>query len=215
MSKWLLHEVLIPFAKEFSYVGIALAILATGIGLPCPEDILLLLGGYLVHRHEGSLALMVIVSLASVLAGDLIMFGLGRRYGRKILHWWLIRKLLPPERVVRIEGFYLKHGKKTIFFGRFAAGLRPGIFLLAGTLQMSVVRFVVMDLLAALLSVPALVWLGRKLGKRFEEQIDEVVDELAAIKLTVLLVLALVALCYVWWRHRKSMAAARAGANCP
>lgn len=199
MLDWLLHEVLRPFAEQFTYAGISFLILLTGIGLPCPEDVLLILGGYLVYRHEGSLGLMIVVSVASVLVGDLIMFGLGRRYGRAILHWWPIRRFFSPERVAKVEGFYLKHGKKTIFFGRFAAGLRPGIFLLAGTLQMSVVRFVAMDFLAAMLSVPALIWLGMVSGPRFETAAAEV----AAVKMYVIGGILIVALCYAWWRHRR------------
>ncbi|MBI3096894.1 MAG: DedA family protein [Planctomycetes bacterium] len=209
MMDWLLHEVLRPFAEQFSYVGVSFLLLLTGLGLPCPEDVLLLLGGFLVYKHEGSIELMIVVSLGSVLLGDLIMFGLGRRYGRAILHWRLIRSLLPAERVAKIEGFYLRHGKKTIFFGRFAAGLRWGIFLLAGTLQMSVVRFVAMDLLAALLSVPALVWMGQQFGDEFELAAVKI----AAVKMYVIAGASIGVLCYAWWRHRRGAATIGAAAT--
>lgn len=200
---WLIHDVVIPFAEEFSYVGVAISILLTGLGLPCPEDVLLLAGGYLVYRHEGSLAIMAMVSVASVLAGDLIMFGLGRRFGREILHWGPLRRWLPPERLAKVEKFTLRHGKAAIFFGRFAAGLRPGIFLLAGTMQMSAGRFLAMDSLAAVLSVPALVWAGMHFG----QDIDGAVEEIAAIKMKVVLGLLFVGLCWIWWKYRRGTTA--------
>jgi membrane protein DedA with SNARE-associated domain len=70
-----------------------------------------------------------------------------------------------------VRAYFRKFGSKVIFVARFLPGLRFSIFLSAGTLRLRPSVFLIYDSLAALISVPALVYLAWIFG----EHIDHVI----------------------------------------
>jgi membrane protein DedA with SNARE-associated domain len=79
-----------------------------------------------------------------------------------------VRRIIHPERFARLEEHFRRHGNWAVFMCRFFAGVRiPGYFM-AGTMRMGYGRFLLLDALGVLLSVPTSIWLGRV----FADQID-------------------------------------------
>lgn len=186
----MLEHLIKYFSRDvFSYIGVIFFLLLTGLGLPVPEDIILLAAGFVTANDYARIELMIPVTMLSILAGDLITFGLGRRFGNRIYNIRPFSYLFTRKRVVRIEKFYACYGKSAIFFGRFAAGLRAFIYISAGASRMSVSRFIMMDFLAALISVPLLVWLGYY----FEGEIRQIAFFVGRIKLWLILFVAVAA----------------------
>lgn len=147
-------------AESLSYFAVSAALLLTSFGFPLPEDIFLLAGGFIAAETTANIYIMIAVTMSSILIGDLIVYWLGYHFGKTLFSMRLFSWIFTPRRQERIGHFYAKYGRITIFLGRFAAGLRFGIYALAGAYRMKVSRFFVMDFLAALISVPFLVWVG-------------------------------------------------------
>lgn len=162
-----------------------------GLGLPLPEDITLLAGGYAVYlaaqngMQEPTLIPMTIVGLVGVLTGDVLLFLLGRWKGDWVRRVWPFRRLLTTERMEKITLFFNKYGAWTAFFARFAPGVRSPTFLVAGSAQMSFYTFFFADGFAALISVPLWVWLAW----RFGAQIDRVKHWLATSRYGIMIAL--------------------------
>jgi membrane protein DedA with SNARE-associated domain len=153
---------LFNFLKNFHgpavYVGVFFILITCGLGVPLPEDVPLIAGGYLVAR-TGSLPLMIATGLAGILIGDSMIFRAGQTYGEKLLETRLGRHI-PGERVQRTIHLFERHGPKFIIAARFVPGLRAVTFFVAGTTGVPFWKFLLFDGLAACVSAPAWVVLG-------------------------------------------------------
>ncbi len=148
-------------------IGLLALLVLCGLGLPIPEDIILLTTGVLVRESGGSWLLASCVMYAGVLAGDSLAFLLGRHLGKRLLaSRWALR-FMPSCKQQRIEDLFRRYGSTVYFVARFLPGLRAAIFCSAGAMKAKYLRFVLFDGLAALVSVPLFVWLGHMLWGRF------------------------------------------------
>ncbi len=168
--EWLLDHLLRlePTSVHLTLAGI---LLLCGLGLPIPEDISLISGGYMAHLGVVNVHTVFLVCLGAVLGGDCAAFFLGRYFGRRILGWGPFQRLFSARKQLRVRAYFRKYGSKVIFVGRFLPGLRFSIFFSAGTLHVRPAVFLVYNSMAALLSVPFLVYLAWIFG----EHIDRVV----------------------------------------
>jgi membrane protein DedA with SNARE-associated domain len=156
------------YIEHFTYVGLLLVLVLCGMGLPVPEDLALLTGGFLVHRGVTQYPTTLAVSFIGVVAGDNSLFFLGRRFGTRILRYLgYVRPHVLP-RIERLRRFMDRHGHMAIFYARFLAGVRAPVYLLAGSTGVAPKRFVVYDALGALFSVPIAVSIGYFFGDQIE-----------------------------------------------
>ncbi|MBW2735253.1 MAG: DedA family protein [Deltaproteobacteria bacterium] len=200
---------------SYAYICVFGVLLLCGLGLPMPEDIVLVTGGYMVYladkQHLGAptLTLMLIVGLVGVLSGDITLFFAGRKLGPRVTRVWPFRLMITPRRMQRVQYFFDRYGATTAFFARFAAGLRAPTYLLAGTAGMRFRTFILADGSAALLSVPA--WI--LLAWHFGAEIDRVKNWMAQSKWAIVLILALLFIYVIYRviraRRRRSKEAAR------
>jgi membrane protein DedA with SNARE-associated domain len=164
--EWLLSQL-----TTHVYAKLAGLLLLCGLGLPIPEDISLISAGYLAHLGKVEIHSIFAVCFAAVLGGDSLAFTIGRLFGTKILASRLGHRYFNPKRQRRVRAYFRRYGSKVIFIARFLPGLRFSIFLSAGMLRVRPYVFIVYDSLAALLSVPFLVYLAYYFG----DQIDHVI----------------------------------------
>lgn len=157
------------YIQHFTYVGLFCVLLLCGLGLPLPEDVALLAGGFLVHRGVTELPMTLAVSLLGVVAGDNWLFFIGRRFGTGLVSYFQLGRPSSQVQIDRLKGFMNRHGNRAIFYARFLAGVRALIYLTAGSLGVSPANFVFFDLLGALISVPIVVSLGFLFGGQIEE----------------------------------------------
>lgn len=202
-------QILLDFFTSYGYFAVFLVLLICGFGVPIPEDITLVAGGIISGLGYTDVHVMFAVGMAGVLAGDGIMFTLGRVYGERVLRFRLISKVMTPERFEAVQEKFSKYGNWVLFVARFLPGLRSPIFLTAGmTRRVSYWRFLMMDGFAALISVPVWVYLGY-FGARNREWLMHVVHQGQAGILLLIALLAIV-LGVVFWRKKK-----KAGAQLP
>ena len=139
-------------------MGVLFILITCGLGVPLPEDIPLITGGWLIGR-DGSLALMIFTGLAGILIGDSIIFRAGQAYGERLLDTRVGRHI-PAARVKSTVRAFERHGVKFIMAARFVPGLRAVTYFVAGTTGVPYWKFICFDGLAACVSAPAWVCLG-------------------------------------------------------
>lgn len=174
-----------------------------GIGLPFPEEVILVAAGYTSYRgFAGPIDICAVCALA-ILCGDSAPFMLGRIFGPKLLRLRLVRKWISTERLALFDSWLDKYGRLTIFIARFLTGIRVPAFFAAGSMRMSIPRFLLMDGLGVLISVPAFWALGHFGG----EKVDVVIEWVKTLErgiLILVLVGSLVAVgLYFWFRQRQ------------
>lgn len=201
----------INFFASYGYISVFLFLLLCGLGLMIPEDIILIAGGVmcgLSQDHAGMMAnvhIMLFVSLFGVLFGDSIMFALGNRLGDRVTKLPVLRYIFTKKRYHLIQKKAEKYGDKILFVARFLPGLRSMIFATAGiSRKISYWKFLFFDGMAALISVPILVYLGYY----FAHDLDDLLSMVKKSKEGLLIAIIFFVLVYLIYRfiyrkHRK------------
>lgn len=170
----------------YKYAAVAGMIIATGCGLPVPEEIPIVLGGVMVgHDANGTnpaeyVALgggpmsvwpepqghlrwwiMLPVCIVAVVIGDSALYLMGRIGGRRLLGMgWVQRKILPVDKREKIEQNFQKNGVMILLMARLTPGIRTPVFIMAGVLRLPVRQFLLADGLYAIPGINILFWLA-------------------------------------------------------
>ena len=169
-----------------------------------PEDLTLVTGGVISGLGYTRSHWMVVVGMLGVLAGDGFMFVAGRLWGQKILKFKPIARVMTPKRYAQVQEKFDKYGNWVLFVARFLPGLRTAVFVTAGiSRKVSYTRFILMDGLAALVSVPVWIYLG-EYGAHNIDWLMAKMHSLQSGIFTVLGILAVV-LAWFWWKKRQRL----------
>jgi len=164
-------DFLIDYYGPIPYLAIFLILLACGLGIPIPEDITLFAAGVLTYYGVCDIWVMIGVCLVGVLIGDTFVFWLGHHFGRRLIKKWPFRLFLDEGKIQSVRGRLHKHAGKTLFAARFMPGLRSTVFFTSGLLHLPYRNLIVFDGLAALISVPSIVFCVFYFGDYLEKVI--------------------------------------------
>ena len=156
------------YIQHFTYAGLLVVLILCGMGLPIPEDVALLAGGFLVHRGVIQYPMTLAVALVGVVAGDNSLFFLGRRFGTGLVKYLGIGRPRSQRQIDWLKSFMQRYGHRAILYARFVAGLRALVYLTAGSFGVNPLRFFLYDLAGAVISVPIVVTLGYLFGNEIE-----------------------------------------------
>ena len=155
-SAWLV-SLLSPHAALLAFV----LLLAGGLALPIPEDVVLVSAGIVAGLGHAGLADMLVITFLGVLLGDVAMYAIGWHWGDRIRQWRFFDRLVSAEREAGIRAAFARRGTWFVFAARFLWGIRVAVYLVAGmSRQITPARFLLADGLAVLLTVPVKVVLG-------------------------------------------------------
>jgi membrane protein DedA with SNARE-associated domain len=192
---------MLNFGGFMPYFLLFCILLACGLGVPIPEDITLFVGGMLAYYGIVNVWMMIAVCMAGVLIGDSTIFFLGTKYGRSLTQKPFFHKFLSPERLELVKEKFHQKGTKMIFAARFMPGLRAPTFFCAGTLHLPFRIFFFYDGAAALISVPAIVWLVYHFGSLADKVILIIRDVEHAI---IAIVSVIITAVFIKWYLRRS-----------
>jgi membrane protein DedA with SNARE-associated domain len=177
--------------------GVGLATLLETVFPPIPSEIVLPLAGFLASQGEMSVLLVIVMSTVGAYAGALILYGLGAALGleRSIT---LLSKvpLVDRDDFERAAGWFSRHGRSAIFFGRLIPGVRSLISLPAGAERMPLGVFSVYTIAGSGVWNSLLILLGLALGSQYElidrysQYLDYVVYAVVAALVALLVVRA-------------------------
>lgn len=197
-------------ASPLALFGLLAILLLCGIGLPLPEDVVLVTAGLLANSKGHSWISASVVMYVGVVAGDSLAFFVGRHFGMRVLTLRWTLRLFTPEKQRLIGKLFVRYGSFVFFAARFLPGLRAGVFCIAGAMRANYTRFLVFDSAAAVISVPLWVWFGHFLWAKFGDNIGKLTSAVSlAHSYTVLATVSLVAIlflagCLLWRRLKVS-----------
>ncbi len=193
--------------QQAFYPVLLLVLVAASLGVPIPEDVPLIAAGVLLRTHLGESHWIptVIVALVGVMTGDIILYELGKRWGPDVVSHRSVRWLVTPRRFRQATERFQHHGTWFCFFGRFIMGLRAAMCLTAGATRFPFLRFVVADVLGAIVSVPLFI----SLGYWFAGMIPRLRAYVSLIQWIVAIAVGLSFLGYFWFKRRRKREAAQ------
>ncbi|MGA8566778.1 MAG: hypothetical protein WB580_03195, partial [Candidatus Binataceae bacterium] len=83
-----MHHIFSPSAmtewlSSWGYFGIFICVFVGNLGIPVPEELVLLAAGFLAGRHTLDLGTLYIVAILSAVTGDCCGFVIGRTGGHR------------------------------------------------------------------------------------------------------------------------------------
>lgn len=168
---------------------------------PIPADTFVVVAGLLASRGVVDPLLAGFLTWGANVAGALLVYEMGRRYGRSFFEVGAGRLILRPGQVRRIERFYGRWGTGAVFFARFLPGLRAVVPAFAGVSRQGFWRTALPIAIASGIWYGGLVWLGLTAGQNLE-RLDASLQGANRVLLLVAL-LVVVALGTWWWKTRR------------
>ncbi len=146
--------------QHFPDIGLFVLLILRGVALPFPEDATLILCGFLIAHGIVKPVPAFIVIYSGLLLADFSLYFIGEKYGRKVVTHKRLKRFISPKRLAMLEEKFKKRGTLVILFGRHIAGLRVQIFLIAGVLRMSPLKFITADALSSIATIAVMVGIG-------------------------------------------------------
>ena len=194
----------------WNYIFAFIILILCGFGVPIPEDITLVAGGLVSGLKATNVWIMLGVCFAGVLMGDASMYTIGRIFGYRILQIKFMRRFITPERFESVQTQFEKYGIWVLFAARFMPGLRSPIFMAAGMSQrVPFAHFIIMDGLAALISVPVWVFIAYYCAESLEDLIKNI-NSAQSVMHYVILAIVLIAIFIVTKSYIKKKAKKKA-----
>lgn len=193
---------LLGLASPIAYLIIFGLLILCGMGNPVPEDTILIAAGYISQSEVIRYYYMLPICYFGVISGDCILYLFGRKYGQKVINHPKFLKLIPVKRVDKIRKGFQKRGHWMVFFARFLVGFRSPTFLVSGVMHLPLRKFLLLDCLGALISVP--LFFG--LGYLFSAHVDGLRRDIHRVQSWVVAItVGLVAVFFLWrwFRSRK------------
>ena len=194
---------LVETFSAYPYAGVAVVFLLCGVGLPLPEEIVLVSAGYVCFKELADLRTMMLACAGAILVGDILPYSLGRLFGTSLLRIRPLRFVVTPQRLARFDRWFRRHGDMVIFISRFVAGIRVVSFFTAGTMRMSWGRFLILDAAGIIILVPILVFIGYRFGGAIDEAISWVTRIERGILIAMVASVIVLGLMYYLRRRRK------------
>lgn len=137
--------------SQHGYTILAVIVFLEAVGIPVPAAIALLIAGGAAAHGMLQAPYAVGIAVLSMLAGDMLMFLLGRYTG-----WWLLgilcRISLNPEScILRSADSFYRRGRKLLVIAKFIPGINTMAPPLAGSMNMRVFTFLRLDFVGAAL----------------------------------------------------------------
>jgi membrane protein DedA with SNARE-associated domain len=151
---------LVSSIARHGYLILGLIVFAEAVGLPVPAAVALVAAGAAVASHAVRLPYVLLVSISTMLLGDLLLFVLGRYTGWALLGFLCKISVNPETCILRSAELFYKRGKATLVIAKFVPGINTMAPPLAGSMKMRFRQFLGLDLAGSLLYVLAFGGLG-------------------------------------------------------
>jgi membrane protein DedA with SNARE-associated domain len=197
---------LLDLVQTLGPVGVGLAILAETVIPPIPSEAVLGLAGVLIRSGDMQVVPVILFATLGSLLGAIFFYWVGRLLGPRRSHAFLDRlPLVETEDVDKTFGWFERHGRSAVFFGRMVPIVRSFVSVPAGVVRMPFGQFLLYTAAGSLIWNGVLIGLGVALG--------DIVNEYLGVIDYVLYAAIVLAVAWFVWRKLSGRARRPAGAG--
>jgi membrane protein DedA with SNARE-associated domain len=187
---------------QYGYGAIFVLLVLGVVGLPIPDETLLVYCGYLISKGIMHPALAFCAALAGSWCGISISYTIGRTAGIGVVHRFGKYLHVTPERLDKVHAWFDRVGHWALFIGYYIAGVRHFTAIVAGTSKLKFTDFMAYAWSGGLIWVATFLTLGYFLGENWERMAELIHHYLLYVSIAVLVAVA--AYYLISWRKQKS-----------
>jgi len=162
-------ESALGWVAHYGYVGIFGLLMLGIVGLPIPDETLLMFTGYLIFKHELEPLPAFAAGFLGSICGITVSYALGRMLGL-----YLVTRLghylhIEPEALEQVRAWYERKGKYGLVISYFIPGIRHLAAYVAGSSRLSLPVFATFAYLGGLLWSSSFISIGYVLGDEWQQ----------------------------------------------
>jgi membrane protein DedA with SNARE-associated domain len=171
----------------------------SSFGMPIPEEFTLVTSGFVAYMGMNpdrfpppagggdpvNVYTLSVIAFIAVLGSDFLIYSIGKYGEDRIRSTKIFGKLFTEQRYAKVKKFYDKYGAYSCGLFRFMPGIRFPGHMSCGFMNVPISRFLLIDGLAALVSVPTQVYFVAKYGK-------EILENFKTFKVAIFSIVALI-----------------------
>jgi membrane protein DedA with SNARE-associated domain len=162
-------ESVLGWVAHYGYVGIFGLLMLGIVGLPIPDETLLMFTGYLIFKHELEPLPAFAAGFLGSICGITVSYALGRMLGL-----YLVTRLghflhIEPEALEQVRAWYERKGKYGLVISYFIPGIRHLAAYVAGSSRLSLPVFATFAYLGGLLWSSSFISIGYVLGDEWRQ----------------------------------------------
>jgi membrane protein DedA with SNARE-associated domain len=149
-------DFLVDIVFNIGYIGFFFYMVVVGTFIPLPTQLILLPAGYLVSQGRLDFFIVLVVTALGITIGALINYHLAKT---------LSKRILDRSKVIKLERFFKKYGKLSLFLAPLSFGLGQYISIPAGVAKVELKWFVPIIFLSNSIWNSAMLLLGYMYGE--------------------------------------------------
>ncbi len=198
-----MRKLVLAWVLQHGYLGLSSLLMLGIVGVPVPDETLLVFTGYLVFRGDLHLVPAILAGFAGSAIGITVSYLIGRGLGRRLVPHYGRYFHLDAARLDRVSSWYARGGKWSLTFGYFVPGFRHVTALVAGASGVPLHSLALFAYPGAFIWVATFVIIGRVFGREWRWAADTIESHLYIAFIVVVAAMA----AYWLWAARKRRAA--------
>jgi len=190
---------LLHWVSSYGYLAIFGLLVFGIVGVPVPDETLLVFSGYLVSRGHLRPGLALLSAFLGSACGITGSYFIGRSLGLTVVHRYGKWLRITGEHINRVHEWFRHLGHWALVVGYFIPGVRHLTAIVAGTSELEYRPFAVFAYSGAFIWVSTFLALGYFLGDRWQQMYEQIHQNLT-IAAIVLLAAGLV---YWLWKVKR------------
>ncbi len=139
------------FVEHYGLWVVFIVVFLEVAGLPfIPGETALITAAVLASQRHGSIVATIALAIAAAVLGAGTGYVIGHKWGRGLLAVWPWFERVSRPAVDRSERFFVDHGSKAVFLGRFLPVLRATLGWMAGVGKMKRLPFALWNVAGAI-----------------------------------------------------------------
>jgi len=195
-------DFILQWVSTYGYEAIFLLLMFGIVGLPVPDEPLMIFSGYLVSTGHLDLVPTLLVAFAGSVSGITTSYLLGRTLGLGFVHKYGRYIHVTEKRLNFVHSWFDRIGHWVLFIGYYIAGVRHFSALIAGTSCLEYRSFAIYAYSGAAVWVCTFIGIGYYFGDKWRMVAEIIHANLLLISAFVVVVGGAYAV--YWWRRNRS-----------
>jgi membrane protein DedA with SNARE-associated domain len=177
---------ILQWITTYGYGAIFVLLMLGVVGLPIPDETLLVFCGYLVSKGRMHPVWAELTAIAGSWCGISLSYTIGRTLGLGAVHKYGKYLHITEERLAKVHEWFDRIGHWALFVGYYIAGVRHFTAIVAGTSKLKFTHFIAYAWTGGVLWVTTFLTLGYFLGENWQKIAESIHHYLLYVSLVAI-----------------------------